>query len=132
MSATLGLHKKKTSTGRQAKEPGELSAAGFFANSVELSLRFWKCETFARRELWHVLLGRRRTVAREHTKWYRDLLGCTERNCSPSCSPFGKGYIASPRTKDSLGTGKGPFIGRGQRSMQRIENLVSAFPGATP
>jgi len=54
------------------------------------------------------------------------------RDRSPSWSTFGRGFIASPRTKDPAGASKRPFTGRGQRSTQRMENLVSAVPGATP
>lgn len=59
------------------------------------------------------------------------VVGCTGREHSP-WSTFGKGYTASPRTKDPAGISKRPLIGRGQRRTQRADNLVAAFQGATP
>lgn len=58
--------------------------------------------------------------------------GHTGKECSPSWSTFGRGFIASPRTRDAAGASKWPFIGRGQRHVERLDNLVPAFCYATP
>ena len=59
-----------------------------------------------------MFLGRMRVEAWEETMWYRDPLGCTGREHSPSWITFERGYIASPGTKD-------PFISKGQKQIQR-------------
>ena len=61
-----------------------------------------------------VLLGRRRVETQERTAWCGDPLGSPGRECSPSWSACGRGYVASPRTKEPAGTAEWPFNSGGQ------------------
>ena len=53
--------------------------------------------------------------------------GLYRRDCSSFWSTFGRGFIASTRTKDSMGAIEWPYISKGQKPTQRANNLVAAF-----
>ena len=55
----------------------------------------------------------------------------TGREHSPCWSTFGSGYVASPRTRKLVGAIERPFNSRGERHMQRADNLVTAFRSAS-
>ena len=99
-----------------------------FANSGAEVLSFWKSASFTR-----VGLGRQwyscgeGEEAWELTAWRGNLLGCTGVERSHSLSAFTGGYIGSSRTKDMAGTFERVLNSRGQRHMQRENQVVTAF-----
>lgn len=66
-------------------------------------------------ELYLAFLGRRKALALEYITWGKDILGQTGIEHSHSGSTFGRGYIASPRTKGLAGARKS-LLSAGDRS----------------
>lgn len=90
-------------------------------------LRFWKCVTFTRAELWPAILKRRALVQSMHKVVQGSPGSHWQRDHYHSWNTFGGGHIASQRTKDPACANKQPFIGRGQRCVQRVDNPVTAL-----
>lgn len=70
--------------------------------------------------------GGQRPKSRPQTAWCGDCLGHTEKEYSPSWSLFGRVYCLS-NMRDLAGTTEQPFNSRGQRCVQRADNLVATF-----
>lgn len=80
---------------------------------------------FSEAVLLHSLLGRRKALTRECTKWYRDLLSHSRRENSFLEYIWKRTYCLSKDKRWS-------FIDRGQKHVHRVDNLVAAFLGVTP
>lgn len=70
--------------------------------------------------------GGQRPESRLETAWCGNHLGHTEGEYSSSWSLFGRVYCLS-NMRDLAGTTEQPFNSRGQRCVQRADNLVATF-----